>query len=66
MGVSQMIDELDFRLEQGPRHARAIVTPEHPVFAAVIHAEVHLQGRLGREHFLAQHAPVEVLRVRLH
>jgi len=36
------------------------------VFAAVVHAEVYLQGRLGREHFFAQHAPVKVLRVSFH
>jgi len=66
MGVAQVIDELDFRLEQRPGQSRAVVAAEHSVFAAVVHAEVHLQGRLGREHFFAQHAPVKVLRVRFH
>jgi len=66
MGVAQMIDKLDFRLEQRPGQARAIVAAEHAVFAAVVHAEVHFQRRLGREHFFTQHAPVKVLRVRFH
>jgi len=66
MGVAQVVDELDFRLEQRPGQSRAVVAPEHAVFAAVVHAEVHLQGRLGREYFFAQHAPVKVLRVRFH
>jgi len=66
MGVPQVVYELDFRLEKRPRRARAVVAPEHPALAAVVHAEVHLQRGLGREHLLAQHAPVEVLRVRLH
>lgn len=66
MGVPQVIDELDFRLEQRPGHARAVVAPVHPVFAAVVHAEMHFQCRFGREHLLAQHTPVDVLRVRFH
>jgi len=66
MGIAQMIDELDFRLEQRPGQSRAVVAAEHAVLAAVVHAEVHFQRRLGREHFFAQHAPVKVLRVRFH
>ena len=66
MGIAQMIDELDFRLEQRPGQSRAVVAAEHAVFAAVVHAEVHFQRRLGREHFFAQHAPVKVLSVRFH
>lgn len=43
MGVAQMIDELDFRLEQRSRQARAVVAAEHAVFAAVIHAKVNFE-----------------------
>lgn len=66
MGVAQMIDELYFRLEQRPGQSRAVVAAEHAVFATVVHAEVHFQGRFGREHFFAQHAPVKVLSVSFH
>lgn len=61
-----MIDELDFRLEKRPGQARAVIATEHAVFAAVVHAEMHFERRLGREHFFAQHAPVKVLRVCFH
>lgn len=66
MGVPQMVDELDLRLEQWPGQPGAVVASEHPVLAAVVHAEVHLERGLGREHLFAQHTPVEILRVRLH
>lgn len=42
MGVAQVVDEFDFRLEQWSRRSRAVVATEHPVFASVVHAEMYL------------------------
>lgn len=43
MGAPQMVDKFDFRLKQRSGYSRAVVTPEHSVFTAVVHAKVDLE-----------------------